>query len=230
MRRALVDRVTALAGRLRRGRREPAPTGGPVLLNVGSSLIVAPGWNNIDGALSSLLAGAPRPLLRIAYRFAGMGTQVSEAEYIAILSEYRFVHHDLRHGIPFPDGCADVVFTSHTLEHLARGDGERLIAESFRVLRPGGLVHVSIPDLGEIVDRFNAGERYGATDALFEDLDLGDYARHRYMYDEPMLRELLERTGFGSVARCGYREGECPDLELLDHRPGSLVLEARKPG
>jgi predicted SAM-dependent methyltransferase len=228
MRRALVDRLTRLLGRARRGQRvEPPP--GPVNINVGSSLIVAPGWVNVDGSLSSLLAGRPRPLLRAAYRLAGMGGQMSEEEYVAILARERFVHHDLRYGLPFPDACADTVFTSHTLEHLARADGERLVAESLRVLRPGGIVHISVPDLAEVIDGFTAGGRFDAVDALFEDHDLGDYARHRYMYDEAMLTDLLERTGFADVRRCGYQQGDVPDLDLLDRRPGSLVLEATKP-
>ena len=229
MRRALVDRVTRFAGRARRSRKVTPPPG-PVNINIGSSLIVAPGWINVDGALSSLFAGRPRPLLRIAYRLAGVGAQMTEDEYVAILSSERFVHHDLRYGIPFPDACADTVFSSHTLEHLSRRDGERLVAESLRVLKPGGVVHISVPDLAEVIDGFNAGGRYDAVDALFEDHELGDYARHRYMYDEAMLSELLERTGFTGVRRCGYREGDVPDLELLDRRPGSLVLEAIKPG
>lgn len=227
MRRGFVDRLTRLVGRLRRGRRVELP--GPVNLNVGSSLIVAPGWVNVDGALSSLFAGGPRPLLRIAYRLAGVGAQMSEDEYVSILARERFVHHDLRYGLPFPDACADTVFSSHTLEHLSRADGELLVAESLRVLKPGGIVHISVPDLGEILGDYAGGDRVAAIDALFEDHHLGDYARHRYMYDEQMLSALLERSGFAGVRRCGYQEGDVPDLELLDRRPGSLVLEATKP-
>ena len=230
MRRALLDSLTTLVGRLRHRQRLPAPDGpGPVNINVGSSLLVAPEWINVDGTLSSLLAGKPRPLLRIAYRLAGLGAQMSEEEYVAILSEHRFVHHDLRYGIPFPDACADVVFSSHTLEHLSRADGEALVRDAFRVLRPGGLVHISVPDLGELIGEFTAGQRYEAIDAAVR----GPRARRLRPPPLPVRRGDVERAARARrvhrVRPCGYREGEAPDLEAIDHRPGSLVLEARKP-
>lgn len=43
--------------------------------------------------------------------------------------------------LPLPDGCADVVYSSNTLEHVVDLDG--LLADCRRVLKPGGLsVHV----------------------------------------------------------------------------------------
>jgi SAM-dependent methyltransferase len=43
--------------------------------------------------------------------------------------------------LPLPDGCADVVYSSNTLEHVVDLDG--LLAECRRVLKPGGIsVHV----------------------------------------------------------------------------------------
>ena len=67
-------------------------------------------------------------------------------------------------------------------------------------------------------------------DGMFEDWELGDFARHRYMYDFEMLAGLLGRAGFANVRRCEYQEGRVPDLQELDNRPGSLVVEASKPG
>jgi SAM-dependent methyltransferase len=54
---------------------------------------------------------------------------------------------DLRDGIPYPDGSFDVVYHSNFLEHLGRRDAEQLLRECRRVLRPGGILRVVVPDL-----------------------------------------------------------------------------------
>lgn len=46
-------------------------------------------------------------------------------------------------SLPVPDGCADAVLLLDVLEHLA--NPERAVAEAHRVLRPGGVIVVSVP-------------------------------------------------------------------------------------
>ncbi|MGC9670781.1 methyltransferase domain-containing protein [Planosporangium sp. 12N6] len=53
------------------------------------------------------------------------------------------VRVDLRHGLPFDDRCADVIFAVHVLEHLA--DFLPLVDECHRVLRPDGVLHLLSP-------------------------------------------------------------------------------------
>jgi SAM-dependent methyltransferase len=55
---------------------------------------------------------------------------------------------DLREGIPYPAESFDVVYHSNFLEHLDRRDGEAFLRECRRVLRPGGILRVVVPDLG----------------------------------------------------------------------------------
>lgn len=54
---------------------------------------------------------------------------------------------DLRDGIPYSDESFDVVYHSNFLEHLSPADAEQLLRECHRVLRPGGLLRVVVPDL-----------------------------------------------------------------------------------
>ena len=54
--------------------------------------------------------------------------------------------HDLSRGIPFPDSSVDVIYHSHVLEHLDRDAAHGFIQECARVLRPGGLIRVVVPD------------------------------------------------------------------------------------
>jgi len=57
---------------------------------------------------------------------------------------------DLRNGIPFEDQSFDVVYHSHVLEHYTREDGKRFVKECWRVLTPGGVLRVVVPDLEEV--------------------------------------------------------------------------------
>ena len=54
--------------------------------------------------------------------------------------------HDLSRGVPLETGTADVVYSAATLEHLRPADAERFVGECFRVLKPGGLLRLGVPD------------------------------------------------------------------------------------
>ena len=54
---------------------------------------------------------------------------------------------DIRKGLPYGDSTFDSVYSAHLLEHLKRGDGEALLREALRVLKPGGVIRLSVPDL-----------------------------------------------------------------------------------
>jgi SAM-dependent methyltransferase len=230
MKRTMVDQLTRAVGWLYQGKCVSLASGArPVKVNLGSSLAVAKGWINIDGSLSALCASWPPALLKIVYRLASMSAQYSEVEYIALLKGHNFVFYNLEYGIPLPSACADYVYSSHFLEHLSKRHGARLLAEAFRVLRPGGIIRIAVPDLQQMIDAYQAGQKEAALDGIFAYLDLGYFARHRYMYDYQMLSDRLLACGFTDVRRCAFQVGQVPDIATLDNRPGSLVVEAAKP-
>lgn len=80
------------------------------------------------------------------------------------------IPHDLRRALPFADASFDAVYGSHVLEHLEPDAGSRLIGECHRVLRPGGVLRLVVPDLERIarlyLDSLAAAEA-GDRDAAF---------------------------------------------------------------
>jgi predicted SAM-dependent methyltransferase len=59
--------------------------------------------------------------------------------------------YNLLNGIPFQDNAFDVVYHSHVLEHFPKDRAELFIKECYRVLKPGGVLRVAVPDLEQIV-------------------------------------------------------------------------------
>jgi predicted SAM-dependent methyltransferase len=78
------------------------------------------------------------------------------------------IRHDIRRGLPFQENTFDAVYHSHVLEHLTALDGERFLYECYRVLRPGGILRIVVPDLEIIASLYleklrRVDERNGVT-------------------------------------------------------------------
>jgi len=66
------------------------------------------------------------------------------------------IEHDIRKGLPFADGSFHAVYHSHVLEHLTPEQGKQLIGECQRVLTPGGVLRIVVPDLERITELYLA--------------------------------------------------------------------------
>jgi predicted SAM-dependent methyltransferase len=93
---------------------------------------------------------------------------------------------DLRRELPFPAASFEAVYCSHVLEHLSKGDGAELLGRLHRILRPGGVLRVVVPDLEAMVREYLA-----ILDALERGEDRGE--DHDWimleMYDQFSRRE-----------------------------------------
>jgi predicted SAM-dependent methyltransferase len=92
------------------------------------------------------------------YLNLGCGDYFSkEREWVNLdfVSSYEgVIAHNLLQGIPFEDNSFDLVYHSHVLEHFSKEDGETLISECFRVLKPNGVLRIAIPDLEIIAKKY----------------------------------------------------------------------------
>ena len=197
-------------------------------LNLGGGFTAVPGWINLDAAFYEYLQWLPGPMLRMVYARSSWKDQVEFSVYHRVLREGKFIHRDLRRGIPFPSNKVDYIFSSHFLDSLPRPDGARLLAEAFRVLRPGGVIRISVSDLDKCIALLAAGDRETALTRLFPFTRSRPNLRY-FMYDFKMLSEVLSATGFMDIERRSFQRGDVPEAELLDNRPEeSLFVEARK--
>jgi len=58
--------------------------------------------------------------------------------------------YNLLHGFPYPDNQFDVVYHSQVLEHVPKDKAPAFVSECLRVLKPGGVLRVVVPDLENI--------------------------------------------------------------------------------
>jgi predicted SAM-dependent methyltransferase len=134
------------------------------------------------------------------------------------------IAHDLRKGVPFGDEQFDVVYHSHLLEHFPKGDAELFLKECRRVLKPGGLIRVAVPDL----------ERAARVYLQALEAAEGGDAASRHDYDWMMLelydQTVRERSG-GEMAAYLLRE-EIPNKEFVIGRVGveaERIIESARP-
>lgn len=202
-----------------------------VKLNLGCGLAVSGDWINIDGSINALVASFPSFLRKTFYRLTGARQFYTEAQYLELLANHIFIHHDLAKSIPLENNTADFIYSSHFFEHLFLKDARHLLAECFRVLKPGGVLRFSVPDLDYAIGLYREGRKEDMLkNYFFVDRDDNFYSRHKYMYDFELLSGMLAETGFMEITRCHYQQGRVPDIEQLDNRPeDSLFVEAVKP-
>jgi len=145
---------------------------------------------------------------------------------------------DLQRPLPFEDASFDGVFCEHVVEHFGQDDGERLAREVARILKPGGVFRVIVPD-AELVLRayFETPEdlvavRGGGQGTAMEMVNAYFRQRyeHQFMYDWPTLEQTLRRAGFAQVTRSQFRAPSgCIALRIDDQKyeRESLYAEAR---
>lgn len=203
---------------------------GLIKVNFGCGLQVAPGWINVDGSLNAFVANCPSFVKPIAYRLSGANQFYSQNYYCDTLNKNWFVHHNLLYGLPFGDCTVDFLYSSHFLEHLSRSAGRALLMECLRVLKPGGVLRIAVPDLERAWHMYATGEKERMIHDFFFAEDETGFGQHRYAYDYDLLANALSEIGFNQIQRAKFQEGETPDLPMLDNREDySLFVEGHRP-
>jgi predicted SAM-dependent methyltransferase len=147
------------------------------------------------------------------------------------------VYLDLARRLPLPSASFAYVFGEHVIEHIPETTGTALLGELHRVLRPGGVLRLTTPDLRKIIAIYEDRNPVVTRDdyARFLDEETGkrhdracqifnDYLRlwgHRYIYDEEDLTAKLYAAGFGEVERRESGESAHELLRGLERHGGA---------
>jgi predicted SAM-dependent methyltransferase len=132
-------------------------------------------------------------------------------------------------GIPFPEGSADSVFLEHVLEHFPYRAVLGILAESRRVLRPGGVLRIGVPDFGRYARSYGADgsfieqERPGRPTAM---LAVGEVALahgHRSIWDGETLALALTAAGLREARACYSGDSSIEPAPDFAERAGESV-------
>lgn len=141
-------------------------------------------------------------------------------------------------GLPFASGSARYVFVSHLLEHLFfPRDVKPFLAELRRVLAPGAIVRIVVPDIEQCIEAYvnndetffgnrrEAWPWWPANPTRLEDFlayaGAGAepaylFESHKYGYDFETLSRVLSDAGFCDISRSNYMESRHEALRV-DH-------------
>lgn len=156
-----------------------------------------------------------------------------------------------RQPLPFGADSVDVIFTSHTLEHIPPQKLGFVLAEFARVLKPasrGGVLRIAVPDIAlacrAYLDRDLAFFQRAEVTPFDRAAPIGGQLMswfystsavgngHVHCFDEEYLAHWLNRHGFTRTRRCAFRQSSLEELrsDAFDRHPNeSLFMEAWKP-
>ncbi len=127
---------------------------------------------------------------------------------------------------PFADESISLVYASHCLEHFRMSELPGILGEWRRVLKPSGVLRLSVPDFDLILKIYEAEAR--AVDGIWQPLLGGQdslYNFHFAIFTESSLTTLLVDGGFSKVQRWSAGTDELTSLPDWSGMP--IVIEGR---
>ena len=188
--------------------REDIAKRGVTQLHVGCGLVLLKGWLNI--------LYEPKQ---------GYG-RVKEADGALLLN------YNLLKKWPVDDNAVRFIAGSHFIEHLDLNHGIQFLKESFRVMKPGGVIRLSCPDLeiyvrnyveknmdffeNELIREWCAFSQAETPGEMLAAKAYDSGGTHKWFYDFDSLAHILGVAGFKDIKRCTRLEGKVPELDALE--------------
>lgn len=200
----------------------------PIYLNVASSIYFVDGFINLDKSIFIKLA-----------KYYPIIKYIIPQKYLETILKYReglnkglLVEQDCRKKLKFPDNSIDHILCSHFLEHVYPDEAEKILSDFKRVLKPGGTLHLILPDLKYLVDKYTETNSPEAADDFIRNTILtkdkrpsfkyrilefiGSYGlQHYWMYDKNSMSIRLNT--------CGFKITEDLKVPSADFRKNDLI-------
>lgn len=132
--------------------------------------------------------------------------------------------------LPYDDGQIAEVRASHLLEHFSHRDTQAVLNEWARVLRPGGLMKIAVPDFDRIIEAYLRGPG----DMPIESFIMGGHQdandHHGAIFNRGKLTEMMRAAGLRGIHAWDSDTDDCSaygiSLNLAGYKhttqPGAL--------
>lgn len=125
-------------------------------------------------------------------------------------------------ALPFiADASASLVYCSHALEYFDRDEARKVLAEWHRVLAPGGVLRLAVPDFAALIKVYQqSGDLARVLGPLYGKMAIATpegpkTLYHKTTYDEASLSALLLECGFTAPEHWDWRDTEHAQVD--DH-------------
>lgn len=144
---------------------------------------------------------------------------------------------DLSH---YTDNSVDLIYACHILEHFGRHEYKNVLKEWFRVLRPGGILRLSVPSFEACVKRYQHTHDISEILGLICGGQKDEYDFHKIIFDTKFLSNTLtQEIGFKAISTWDWQTTEHSEtddfsqayLPHMDKENGMLMsinIEAQK--
>ena len=111
--------------------------------------------------------------------------------------------------LPFNDGTVDLLYASHVFEYFDRTEIIPLLQEWRRVLKPGGIFRLAVPDYAKLNELYHSGyfELDQLLGSLYGKMPMADQTiYHKTIYDYVSLEKVLLRNRFKDIKNWDWRK------------------------
>lgn len=146
---------------------------------------------------------------------------------------------DIRDGLALDSGSIDYAVSIHALPEFTCAEIVPVLVELHRVLKPGGVLRLGLPDLFRAVSAYQRGDKGYFLVPDRDARSLGAklvmqmhwYGYSKTVFTSEFIEEMLLKAGFNEVRHCTYKvtKSEWPEIVTLDNREAeSLFVEGYK--
>jgi len=108
----------------------------------------------------------------------------------------------------FEEDSADLIYSSHCLEHLSHQDSLVALQRWYAVLKVGGILRVAVPDMERICGHYIYHRSLPYVYSALWGSQRHEYDYHKHGWDFKTLEQDLTSVGFANVARYDWRDTE----------------------
>ena len=208
-----------------------------IYIQYGCGLSAPNEWTNFDSSPTLIIQNLPV-----------LGTLLKSK--LNIIFPKNVLFGDIVKGLPINDNSCDGLYCSHTLEHISLNDFRKALANSYKILKKGGIFRCVVPDLEFLarsyLDNLDKNDQLASLKFMNSTLlgfierprglkgiissFLGN-AHHLWMWDKKSLSEELKNVGFKEIRICEFNDSEDKMFKYVEdviRFQNAVAIECRK--